>query len=149
MGLHGVHVDESHPVPALIQWYFEATDPALFQTAVGATPGGPPHVFNVLAWDDNYSPWRTGAIFTAALGGPLLEDPVRDDCRPSEREMRLNAIPRLLACAFQIITDAHERGSVGMYSQCRNLKAIQDISVTAGAIVASIYTGGANDRAVP
>ncbi len=85
MGFHEVHVDESHPVLALIQWYFEATDPALYRTAADATPeGARPHVLNVFAWDDNYSPWRTGVIFAAALGGSLLEDPERGDCRPPE-----------------------------------------------------------------
>jgi hypothetical protein len=72
-GLQEMHVDDAHPALHLIQWYFDGTDPMLHGPAMIRAPDGDPlHVLNVVGWDDSYTPWRTGLIFAASMGGTLL-----------------------------------------------------------------------------
>lgn len=72
-GLQEMHVDDAHPALHLIQWYFDGTDPMLHGPAMVREPDGAPlHVLNVIGWDDHYTPWRTGLIFAASVGGSLL-----------------------------------------------------------------------------
>lgn len=81
MALHEIGLDASHPVLHLLQLAFEETDPlshARYLTA--QAPAHPLHVFNVMGWDDHFTPWRTGAIFAAATGGTLAHP----DGRPEE-----------------------------------------------------------------
>lgn len=70
VGLQEIDLDAWHPVLALIEHYFDATEPALYAPLAFAEPVGEPlSVLNVVGWDDHYSPWRAGVIFAASLGG--------------------------------------------------------------------------------
>lgn len=70
VGLQEIDLDAWHPVLALIEHYFDATEPALYAPLAFAEPVGKPlSVLNVMGWDDHYSPWRAGVIFAASLGG--------------------------------------------------------------------------------
>jgi enamine deaminase RidA (YjgF/YER057c/UK114 family) len=70
LGLQEVEIDAWHPVLALIEHYFDATEPALYAPLAFATPEGKAlSVLNVMGWDDSYAPWQGGVIFAASLGG--------------------------------------------------------------------------------
>lgn len=70
--LQEIEVDAFHPVLNLIQMYFEETDPLVYAHLLFDRPEGDPvHVLNIFGWDDGYAPWRTSAIFAAAMGGGL------------------------------------------------------------------------------
>jgi len=72
MALHEIALDANHPVLHLLQLAFEETDPLSHARHIALQPRGRPlHVLNVLGWDDHFSPWRTGSILAAALGGTL------------------------------------------------------------------------------
>lgn len=70
--LQEMEVDAFHPVLNLIQMYFEEADPLVYAPLLFTDPEGDPvHVLNIFGWDDGYTPWRTSAIFAAAMGGGL------------------------------------------------------------------------------
>jgi len=70
LGLQEVDLDAWHPVLGLIEYYFDATEPALYATKVFAHPEGKAlSVLNVVGWDDHYAPWHGGVVFAASLGG--------------------------------------------------------------------------------
>lgn len=81
-GFQELHLDETHPGLALIQWYFDGTDPLTHGRALFDGTGTPMHVLDVIGWDDSYTPWRTSLIFAATLGGTLVYHPAGMDCRP-------------------------------------------------------------------
>jgi hypothetical protein len=81
IALQDAQVDEYHPVLALLQFYFEASDPLLYAPLYFSKPAAPFSVLHTFGQGDSFTPPTTSKVFAAAMRGDLFSgglDPVND-----------------------------------------------------------------------